>query len=79
MASKYYTKEALDQYAILHPVKIIDFSNEARIGWLVKEEGKYLLLPFNTIFHIYVYARTHIKEIYHLTNGIKIPKEVLDN
>ena len=79
MASKYYTKEAIKQYALLTAVKIVDIDNGEHKGWLVQEGKKYYLLPLDDIFTIYVYSRTHIKEIYHLTNNLLIPKEVLDN
>ena len=72
--SKLYTKEALEFYALYHAVKVIDFEGDSHEGWLVYDEKEYLLLPLNDIWNIYTFKRSHIKEIYHLTNEQLIPK-----
>jgi hypothetical protein len=76
--SKLYTTEVLVSYANYHAVRLIDFEGQEYKGWLVPEvpSGDLLLLPLNDIWHIYKFKRSHIKEIYHLTNGVLIPKEV---
>ncbi len=78
--SKRYTAKALVYYANYHAVKLIDFENQEYTGWLVPEvsSGDLLLLPLNDIWHIYKFKRSHIKEIYHLTNGVLIPKEYVE-
>lgn len=72
--SRIYTSEALEAYALFHIVKLIDFEDEEFIGWLVPKDGKYYLLPLNSEDSIYVLKRSHIKKLYHLSNGVLIPK-----
>ena len=76
--SKNYTNEALVYYANYHAVRLIDFEDQEYKGWLVPHvpHGDIILLPLDDIWHTYTFKRSHIKEIYHLTNGVKIPKEV---
>ena len=76
--SKNYTSEALVYYANYHAVRLIDFEGQEYKGWLVPHVpyGDLVLLPFDDIWNIYKFKRSHIKEIYHLTNGVLIPKEV---
>lgn len=76
MISYYYSKAALEAYALYQAVKIIDSYNTEYIGWLVPRQGEYVLLPLNDIWHAYTFKRSHIKKIYHLTNDQLIPKEV---
>lgn len=72
--SKNYTIEALNAYALYHIVRLIDFEGEEFIGWLVPKDGKYYLLPLNSEDSIYVLKRSHIKKLYHVSNGQLIPK-----
>lgn len=76
--SKNYTNEALVSYANYHAVRLIDFEGQEYKGWLVPHVpyGDIILLPLDDIWHTYTFKRSHIKEIYHLTNGVLIPKEV---
>lgn len=78
--SKYYTIEALNSYATYHIVRLIDFENEEFIGWFVpKSNNEYCLLPLNQFDNIYVLKRSHIKKLYHISNGMLIPKIFEDN
>lgn len=70
-----YTRQAIDNYALYHAVKLIDTDNIEHIGWLVPKDKYYILLPFNNIWKIYSITKTAIKAIYHLTNGVLIPKD----
>lgn len=72
--SRLYTSEALEAYALFHVVRLIDFEDEEFIGWLVSKDGNYYLLPLNSVDSIYVLKRSHIKKLYHVSNGILIPK-----
>lgn len=74
---KLYTKAALEAYALYHVVKLIDFEGEEFIGWLVPKDKDYYLLPLNQIDNIYTLKRSHIKELYHVSNGVLIPKEII--
>jgi hypothetical protein len=76
MTSYYYSKAALEVYALYQAVKIIDFENAEYTGWLVPRQNEYVLLPLNNIWSTYTIKRSHIKKIYHLTNNQLIPKEV---
>ncbi len=76
MTSYYYSKAALEAYALYQAVKIIDFENVEYTGWLVLRHNEYVLLPLNNIWSTYTFKRSHIKKIYHLTNNKLIPKEV---
>ena len=74
-----YTKTAIDSYALYSAVKIIDFEKEEYYGWLVPDPydiNGYMLLPFDYEKPRVCFKRTHINEVYHLTNGIKIPRGV---
>lgn len=71
----YYTKEAIEKYALYHAVKLIDVDNIEYNGWLIPEGKRYVILPLNDIWHTYSFGITHIKAIYHLTNGVLIPKK----
>lgn len=75
---KDYSRKAIDNYALYNAVKLIDIDNIEYNGWLVPKGKDYLLLPFNTIWHTYSFKQTHIKAIYHLTNGVLIPKDYKD-
>ena len=72
-----YERKAIDNYALYHAVKLVDIDNIEHIGWLVPKGKDYVLLPFNTIWHTYSFKQTHIKAIYHLTNGTLIPKKFI--
>lgn len=72
-----YTKEAINLYALYCAVKLIDIDNIEYKGWLVPKENNYMLLPINdNNFNRYIFKKSHIKAIYHLTNGVLIPKKV---
>lgn len=72
-----YSKEAIKYYALYHAVKLIDVDNIEYKGWLVLKDNNYMLLPINdNNFNRYIFKRSHIKAIYHLTNGVLIPKIV---
>ena len=75
---KDYSRKAIDNYALYNAVKLIDIDNIEYNGWLVPKGKDYMLLPFNTIWHTYSFKQTHIKAIYHLTNGVLIPKDYKD-
>lgn len=77
--SRLYTSEALEAYALFHIVRLIDFEDEEFIGWLVPKDGNYCLLPLNSVDNIYVLKRSHIKKLYHVSNGQLIPKIFEDN
>lgn len=77
--SKNYTIEALKAYALYHIVRLIDFEGEEFIGWLVPKDNEYCLLPLNQFDNIYVLKRSHIKKLYHISNGILIPKDFKEN
>lgn len=77
-----YTKEAIEKYALYHAVKLIDVDNIEYNGWLVLKDNNYMILPIydlgqKSIFegNRYIFKRSHIKAIYHLTNGVLIPKK----
>lgn len=70
-----YSRKAIDNYALYNAVKLIDTDNIEHNGWLVPKGKDYMLLPFNTIWHTYTFGVTSIKAIYHLTNGVLIPKD----
>lgn len=77
-----YTKESINHYALYHAIKLIDIDNTEYKGWLVPQENSYMLLPTDdNNFNRYIFKRSHIKAIYHLTNCVLIPKksEVLEN
>ena len=73
----YYTVEALVYYANYHAVRLIDFENQEYKGWFVPntQRGEWMLLPLDDIWNTYSFKRSHIKKIYHLSNGVLIPKE----
>lgn len=72
-----YTVEALKAYALYHVVRIVDFENKEFTGWLVPKDKEYYLLPLNATDNIYILKRSHIKKIYHTSNGVLIPKEIV--
>ena len=75
--SKMYTKEALTFYAVNHAVRLIDFEGQEYKGWLISTGDTYTLFPLNDIWNTYKFKRSHIKEIYHLTNNKLVPKDFL--
>ncbi len=54
------------------PVEIIDCNNKVNKGWLIQKDDIYKLLPFDTIWNVYVYKISHIKSIKHLTNNFQL-------
>lgn len=77
--NKLYTKQTLDNFALHSAIKLIDWQDEEHTGWLVPsphDPKGYLLLPFNYNDNCWHFKRSHIKKIYHLTNGHLIPKDV---
>lgn len=72
-----YTKEALSAYAEYHIVRVVDFEDEEFTGWLVPKDKEYYLLPLNATDNIYTLKRSHIKKLYHTSNGVLIPKEIV--
>ena len=75
--SNNYTAEAIKAYALYHVVKVVDFENEEFIGWLVPKDTGYYVLPLDNTSGIYLLKRSHIKKIYHISNGVLIPKEII--
>ena len=74
---KIYSKQAIDSYALYCAVKLIDIDNKEYNGWLVIKDNYYTILPIDDKnFNRYGFKRSHIKAIYHLSNGVLIPKEV---
>ena len=74
---KNYTVEAIKAYALYHIIKIVDFEDKEFTGWLVPKDKEYYLLPLNQEDNIYVLKGSHIKKLYHVSNGVLIPKEVI--
>lgn len=74
---KNYTVEAIKAYALYHIVRVVDFEDEEFTGWLVPKDKEYYLLPLKQEDNIYVLKRSHIKKLYHASNGVLIPKEVI--
>ncbi len=73
-----YSSEAINNYALYHAVKLIDNDDIEYNGWLVPKDKYYILLPLNSIWKTYSFRKTQIKAIYHLTNGVLIPKKIED-
>ena len=67
-----FNREQLEN-CLYSAVELTDFDNNVKKGWFVKKSAKeYVLLPFDDIWHTYIYHKSHIKKIKFLTNGFEI-------
>lgn len=62
------------QNCLFQAVELTDCDGITKKGWLIPvyHYKDYCLLPFDDIWHTYIYKVSHIKKIKFLTNGYEI-------
>lgn len=67
-------KSYIDRYALYSAVEV-DFSDKLKLkGWIIPKGNSYMLLPFDDIWNTYSFCASHVRDITHLTNSVKINK-----
>ena len=67
-------KSYIDRYALYSAVEV-DIGNDIKLkGWIIPKGNSYMLLPFDDIWNTYSFCASHVKDITHLTNNVKINK-----
>lgn len=67
-------KSYIDRYALYSAVEV-DLGADIKLkGWIIPKGNSYMLLPFDDIWNTYSFCASHVKDITHLTNGVKINK-----
>ena len=67
-------KSYIDRYALYSAVEV-DFTDKFKLrGWIIPKGNSYMLLPFDDIWNTYSFCASHVRDITHLTNNVKINK-----